>query len=147
MNDPKNGAPKDRVPDSRIETDDSCDPHRSGRVGFDERGNSVWEWQIETGVYGRDISTQRLKRLTPVELSLVDTGIHERPDPLADKQRALGGFNPYDSASSATVRRSPQDYLSLQDQQPAEPRKRRTLDDMRKLSEAIKLKKKLEQNR
>src|SRR4051794_6895833 len=28
---------------------------RTGRVSFDDRGNSVWEWQLETGVYSRDV--------------------------------------------------------------------------------------------
>src|SRR5437868_8008901 len=42
---------------------DSGTDKRSGRVAFDSRGNPIWEWQLETGVYSRDVSTQKLKKL------------------------------------------------------------------------------------
>jgi hypothetical protein len=86
---------------------------RSGRVSYDERGNSVWEWQLETGVYSRDVSTQRLRKLELGDLSIAETATHKRPPGLgnpspSDKKSEPpkapppgGGFNPYDSASSA----------------------------------------------
>src|SRR5690242_20213549 len=89
---------------------------RSGRAAVDERGNSVWEWQLETGVYSRDVNTQRLKKLESDELSLLETGVHSRaeidkqnPKPVANSKpsaaapapgrSAGGGFNPYDNAA------------------------------------------------
>jgi len=36
---------------------------KSGRATTDERGNSSWEWQTDTGSFKRDIDTQELKRL------------------------------------------------------------------------------------
>jgi hypothetical protein len=84
----------------------------SGRVGYDARGNSVWEWQLETGVYSRDVSTQKLETL-PDGLSLADTAIHKQPE--AGKPAAAnpsrpgkaptpgGGFNPYDNAAKAPM--------------------------------------------
>lgn len=45
---------------------------RSGRPTWDERGNTVWEWQTAPGIYSRDVSTQQLKTLQASELQLVD---------------------------------------------------------------------------
>ena len=85
----------------------------SGRVAFDERGNAAWEWQSETGRFDRDIDTERLRKIGS---DLSCDGAHE-PDPASahdpDNQSAL----PADAQSH--------------------PRKR-TLDDLRRLSEEIK---------
>src|SRR5690606_8296722 len=51
---------------------------RSGRAGVDERGNAVWEWQVETGVYSRDPSTVTLKQLESSDLSLAQTARNKR---------------------------------------------------------------------
>ena len=67
MSDPKDRKPSGPTPPP---ADDS---KRSGRAGVDERGNSVWEWQLETGVYSRDISTQKLKKLDLGDLSIAET--------------------------------------------------------------------------
>lgn len=74
---------------------------RSGRVAFDERGNSVWEWQLETGVYSRDVSTQRLKKLELDELSIAETAANKRPTGLAggESKAPSTGFNPYDNTT------------------------------------------------
>jgi hypothetical protein len=117
---------------------------RSGRVSFDERGNSVWEWQLETGVYSRDVSTQKLKKLELDELSIAETAVIKRPTGLAGGEKSVpgAGVNPYNStpvvrgASPYDTARAMGDKLRLE----PEPRKRRTLDDMRKLSEQIKKK-------
>lgn len=86
-----------------------------GRSVIDENGNRKWTWQTE------DIDTARVRALGE-ELSL-DTATPE------DK---LGpGNNPYDSAAAKVSPVAPKD-------QPKDQRKRRTLDDMRKLSEHIK---------
>jgi len=59
--------------------DPRSEDQRSGRISYDERGNSVWEWRLETGVYSRDISTQRLKKLDLNDLSIAETASHQRP--------------------------------------------------------------------
>lgn len=92
------------------------DRKQSGRVGRDARGNAVWEWESETGVYSRDVSTQRLKKLEAKDLAFLDTGSMEKTDPgspnspeakktLAVSKNPSAGtrakeseFNPYDSA-------------------------------------------------
>ena len=59
--------------------------HRSGRAVWDERGNSIWEWQTQPGVFTRDISDCQLAQLEASHLTLVDTevpGSRERRHPL-----------------------------------------------------------------
>lgn len=45
---------------------------RSGRVAWDERGNSIWEWQTAPGVFSREISSQQLEQLEASNLHIVD---------------------------------------------------------------------------
>lgn len=129
----------------------------SGRVAFDARGNPIWEWQLETGVYSRDVNTQKLKKLNLGELSLVDTGTHKKlagvePEaPTIRKAMPGGGFNPYDSAPKQEDRQSPYDKAraaaankqaaATPPPKPAAPP--RSPADLRKLDEWIKLKKRL----
>jgi hypothetical protein len=47
----------------------------SGRATWDERGNSIWEWQTAPGVYSREISAQQLQALEASHLHLLD-GTH-----------------------------------------------------------------------
>jgi hypothetical protein len=42
----------------------------SGRATWDERGNSIWEWQTAPGVYSREINSQQLQALEACELTL-----------------------------------------------------------------------------
>jgi hypothetical protein len=90
------------------------DDKRSGRIAYDERGTSVWEWQLETGVYSRDISTSRLKKLNLNDLSIADTATHKRPPspgkaPAPEKQTLPGDFNldELSLADTATHQRPP----------------------------------------
>ncbi len=85
----------------------------SGRVAFDERGNATWEWQGETGGFDRDIDTQRLRTLGS-DLSCDGNDLRDPAPP----------HDPYNRSTLAA------------DGQPR-PRKR-TLDDLRRLSEEIK---------
>jgi hypothetical protein len=86
--DPKSSPPAKSPPDKT-----------SGRVKFDDRGNAVWEWSVATGAFGRDVSTERLKKLEVPGLSLED-------DPLKDAARSSknapvpgGGYDPYATAA------------------------------------------------
>ena len=83
---------------------------KSGRVAFDERGRPTWEWRVDTDKFSRDIDTQRLKQLQ-----------EEAAVTLKDEPVLPAGIDPY----SATTPVAPQ-------------KPRRTLDDMRILSEEIK---------
>jgi hypothetical protein len=125
-----------RKPPRPVEGPDALDPppldkNGSGRVRFDDRGNAVWEWSVSTGAFGRDVSTQRLKKLENPGLSLAE----DAPTPFLDrvKPNPLGtikGYNPYDSGK-------------LTGGKPVENRKK----DLRKLGEWLKLKKQAAENK
>jgi hypothetical protein len=72
--------------------------NNSGRVTFDDRGEAIWEWSVETGKFQSSSTSTRLKKLTNVELSIVDDPLPAdaqkvQPNPLGMKK----GYNPYDS--------------------------------------------------
>jgi hypothetical protein len=100
----------------------------TGRVKFDERGNAVWEWQVTTGAFGVEVSTQRLQKLEHPALSLAD----DAPTPLETvRANPLGtkkGYDPYDSGKLG--------------KKPPPAKK-----DLRRLSEWLKLKKQAETNK
>jgi len=148
-NDPKKpqtgDKPDESVPDAQGK--------RSGRVSFDSRGNSVWEWQLETGVYSRDVNTQKLKKLDLGDLSIAETGIQKRPLGLEDPAPMPGGgFNPYDNSPRTKDEGSnPYDNaralgakIAPKPQVPKERPPPRSPDELRKLSEWIKMKKGLD---
>ena len=135
--------------------EDSQADKRSGRIAYDERGNSIWEWQLETGVYSRDISTQRLKKLDLNDLSIADTAAHPRPpgltDPADRKAAPSGGFNPYDNfrTSGGNVASDPYNSAAKGALKPAPKAAApaRKPSDMKKLQEWIELRKRVEQNK
>jgi hypothetical protein len=89
----------------------------SGRITFDARGNAVWQWRTATGDFKSDVDTQTVKAIqedTNVKLGVAPTAT---PTP----NNLTLNHDPYSSADA-----------------PRAPQKRRTLDDMRKLSEEIK---------
>lgn len=94
-----------RKPAPAGKTDAREDAKQSGRVGFDARGNSVWEWQTATGKFDRNVSTARLKKLEAQDLSLMDTAsVGPNPNRLsiAEPARMPGDArNPYDSVLPA----------------------------------------------
>jgi|GEM_PF-761947 hypothetical protein len=142
--DPKRGASADSADAERP----AEERKRTGRVTFDSRGNSIWEWQLETGVYTRDVSTQKLRKLDLGELSLVDTAIQKSPLAAdSNKPAPGGGFNPYDKGPPARGF-NPYDNARASGTRLKEPSvpppRARTPADMRKLDEWIKTKKKLE---
>ena len=94
---------------------------------IDDRGNAVWEWQIATGAFGREVSTQRLQKLEHPALSIADEDTRPnavRVNPLGAKK----GYDPYDSGKLGK-----------------KPEKQKT--DLRKLGEWLKLKKQAEKNK
>ena len=125
----------------------------SGRVAFDARGNPIWEWQLETGVYSRDVTTQKLRKLDLGELSLVETGTHKKPNvepeaPTIRKAMPGGGFNPYDTSPKQDELSSPYDKAraaagSKQTGTAPKPAPARTPADLRKLDEWVKMKRRL----
>jgi len=100
----------------------------AGRIGFDDRGNAVWEWAVKTGEFVKDSASARLKKLDNPSLSLAD----DAPTP-ADVARAnphgtLKGYNPYDSGKLGGKE---------------VPKKK----DLRKLGEWLALKRQAERNK
>jgi len=52
---------------------------QSGRVAFDDRGNGVWEWQLDTGEYSTDITSTQMNRIMdPSSLALADDTVKLR---------------------------------------------------------------------
>jgi hypothetical protein len=99
------------------------DDKKSGRVKFDARGNAVWEWSVATGAFGREVSTDRLKKLENDALSLAE----DAPTPLdlvqSNPLGTVKGYNPYDSGKLGKTREPPKKT------------------DLRKLGDWLKLKK------
>lgn len=136
------------------------DDQRSGRISYDDRGNSVWEWKLETGVYSRDITTQRLKKLELNDLSIAETATHQRPPGLGGarddrsdpKPMPGGGFNPYDSSSTARGNVGSNPYNSggraalKPEPKPAEPQPRKPMD-LKKLQEWMEIRKRVQENK
>jgi hypothetical protein len=92
------------------------DAEPSGRIAFDDRGNATWEWRTDTGTFSREIDTQRLKALQEAAAA----GLAQDSPAVADS-----GMNPYSSADRSLSQENP-------------GTRRRTLSDMRELSEQIK---------
>ena len=86
--DPKPNAPPAKPGEER----------KSGRVRFDERGQAVWEWAVQTGMFDRNASTQRIRALTeaPVNLQLDETATTTKP---AQAKPTTG--NPYERVAVA----------------------------------------------
>lgn len=95
MSDKDSKSPPDRPPGA---------PKQSGRVAYDSKGNPIWEWETSTGVFNRDVSTQRLKKLE-ANLSLEETQPVLKPKGLTLQEPEKlpgGGMNPYDTGGART---------------------------------------------
>lgn len=153
--DPKDPKARSDAEPTAIGTQGS--DRRSGRVSHDSRGNPVWEWQLETGVYSRDVSTQRLKKLDLGDLSIAETASHKRPEGLdkaKDKEPLPGGgFNPYDNtpARGAGGGFNPYDNAKAlgNKMRPAQPSAApaRKPTDLKKLEEWMQAKKRAQENK
>jgi hypothetical protein len=95
---------------------------QSGRVAYDERGQPVWEWRVDTGVFTRDVDTRQMRKIQE------EAAVNLSPE----QSRRFVGFDPY---STAVAKEPP---APEQPPKPKPPKTRRTLDDMRALSEEIK---------
>lgn len=159
--DKKSQEPSTEGPTESANPDDpSPEDQRSGRIAYDERGNSVWEWRLETGVYSRDISTQRLKKLDLDDLSIAETASHQRPPGLGDapdkKPLPGGGFNPYDNSTTARGNVGSNPYNSSGGRPALKPDPHNPGDgpvaprkpmELKKLEEWIEIRKRVQQNR
>jgi len=99
----------------------------TGRIGFDDRGNAVWEWRTENGAFEKDVDTQRVKALQDSTGDFLS--IEHEPRPTGRPT----GNDPYSSAAGPR-----QPFRANPPRQPEKEPQRRTLDDMRRLSEEIK---------
>jgi hypothetical protein len=105
-NDPKSKPPGAKPrPDAAPTPDES--KKTTGRVQFDDRGNAVWEWSVSTGAFGRDVSTERLKKLEIPGLSLADDDPKATDKGKASSPGTGGGYNPYESVEPSKPRNSP----------------------------------------
>jgi hypothetical protein len=72
--------------------------NQSGHVTFDDRGQAIWEWSMTTGRFETASTSTRLKKLTNVELSLVDDPLPvEGKKVQVNRTGAKKGYDPYDS--------------------------------------------------
>ena len=101
---------------------------QSGRVAYDERGQPVWEWRVDTGVFTRDVDTRTMRTVEREAASSL-----EKVPP--EQARRFVGFDPY---STAVAKEPPAPAPKEEPPKPKAPKTRRTLDDMRALSEEIK---------
>lgn len=129
----RTSSDKPRVPAAAIPAADptasGVTRNNSGRVKFDDRGNAIWEWALNTGSFGADVSTSRLKKLENTTLALAD----DVPTPVgAAKPNVKGtahGYSPYDSGLLARKEA---------------PRKK---TDLKRLSEYYKLRQQASRNK
>lgn len=100
MNGPKPKSPEQTTPkDDKSASSSSPAEKKSGRVTFDARGNAVWEWAMSTGIFGRDVDSERLKKLEAPDLRIAE----DQPQ----KGKTFGtsvddrglGFDPYNTHS------------------------------------------------
>jgi hypothetical protein len=85
--DPKSAAPAAKPAEER----------KSGRARVDERGQAVWEWAVQTGMFDRNASTARIRALTEAAMSLE---IADTPPQKPTQAKPVTG-NPYERASVA----------------------------------------------
>lgn len=118
--------------DSKSSTPIPPEAGRSGRVTHDARGNPVWEWQTSPGVFEKDVSTTRLKKLEAPGLSLMDTQtVMKQKTKEVDKNKGKteakaaeqlpgGAINPYDNGARQTmVREKPRQTFDASKHHPA----------------------------
>lgn len=116
------------APDAKAEATKD-DAKSTGRVQFDDKGNAIWEWSISTGAFARAVSAERLQRLEHPALSLAEDAPTPYETVRANPHGTKKGYDPYDSGKLG---------------KPAAPLRKK---DLRRLSEALQLKKQAAQNK
>ena len=107
------------------------------------RQEASGEWHLETGVYSRDVDTQRLKKLELHDLSIAETARYPRPpgltDPNGNSSTASGKIDndPNNSAGRGALKADASGMAS--------PAPRKPLDS-KKLEEWVALRKRVDPN-
>ncbi len=86
---------------------DKAPSRSSGRVQFDDRGQAVWEWAVQTGMFDRNASTQRVRALSEAAMKLEIaespvTPAPKSPNAVAPPRRG-DALTPYDTAAPKPV--------------------------------------------
>jgi hypothetical protein len=105
--------------------------NNTGRVKFDDRGNAVWEWAVNTGRFGPDETSALLERLELAALSLADDSAPQ-PAAVTRKPQHAMGYCPYDSGKLGAA---------------AVEAKRSGKKDLRRLGEWLKLREQVARNK
>jgi hypothetical protein len=149
MSGSKPSSSNDKPADDKAATPRAPIEKKSGRVTFDARGNAVWEWSMSTGIFGRDVDSDRLKKLEAPDLKIAE-------DP-PQKSKSFGtspdergpGFDPYNSHTFRPADAPPQskggdpyNTVSGQRSKASDPPGKPT--DLRRLSEWIKRQRELQ---
>ncbi|HMN45037.1 MAG TPA: hypothetical protein PKE27_10710 [Povalibacter sp.] len=74
---------------------------KSGRAVCSDRGDAVWEWQVATGVFERDVTDEQLRRLEAPDLQIVEF------TPTDTGQQAVWNRDTVQRPASVGSRRSP----------------------------------------
>ena len=110
MSGPKRDPDKPPQGDKSDRSDAPADK-KSGRVTFDARGNAVWEWAMSTGIFGRDIDSERLKKLEASDLKIADDTTRRGPKSFGTSVDQRGpGFDPYNTHSVKGAKSETQEY-------------------------------------
>ena len=122
MSQRKDAAPTHLTPTLRTSHGDQGKPAHptSGRVGFDARGNAVWEMRTTDHRYVRDASTTLVRKLVP-PLNLEATAIVQKPPVIPVPQRPVpldAGQAP-DRIPMGTVRTFPVRSSNVSTKRPA----------------------------
>ena len=111
----KDATPTRLTPTLRTSHGDQGNPAHptSGRVGFDARGNAVWEMRTADHRYVRDASTTLVRKLVP-PLSMEATAIVRKPSAMPVPRRTVpidaghvSGSTPMGTVRTYPVRSAP----------------------------------------
>ena len=99
MSGPKPKPPDNILKDDQSDSSDALPDKKSGRVTFDARGNAVWEWAMSTGIFGRDVDSERLKKLEAPDLRIADDTPQKGKSFGTSVDQRGPGFDPYNTHS------------------------------------------------
>ena len=90
-------------PDDKADAPNSPTDKKSGRVTFDARGNAVWEWSMSTGIFGRDVDSERLRKLEDPDLKIAEDPPHKAKTFGTSPDQRGPGFDPYNTHAHKPV--------------------------------------------